>query len=237
MMMRCVHFSGFVFALLLLTTPTSQAAIIIDDPGFDSSFSSDFNVQQNDADNGWRAPGSGNWAQDNSVNGRTAANRTGQFTDSLLQVIEDNQMHTGLYTLQFDAINTETWANPSNIAGFNQLSVGVYGISQNFTFTTGSNAIDSNATFLGGNEVLDGLSANSFGWTTFTASVDLGTGYQYLIFRITGLLNSGSATETAGELLAVDDISLTAIPEPATMSLLAIGTVLAAHRRKRHMRT
>lgn len=228
--------SGLIMLVMTLAATGAQA-IILTDPGFDAAFGGDYTVNSSDAGLGWRAPGAGTWAQAADISGHTAANRTGDYYAAILQVIHDQQTTTGTYTLSFEATNTDTWPVPApggNGAGYNRLEVGVYGVNgTSWSFITGNGNVDPGATLLGGVTVLNGTTADSFPWTGFQTAVDFGaTGYDYVIVRVAGLLDSGTTSQSPDELLAVDSIALE-VPEPATLALIAAGAPLMLVRRRR----
>lgn len=249
--------AGFIFkrsmkALSAITIAFSfsaqlaHAAVTFVDPGFDGSFDDNGNGNQtlqvstgewlNDVEGSFR-----NWV---IVDG--AANLGADPGDSrsraLAQSVFDNQANTGLHSFQFD-IKISANPVPSN----DQLAVYLLGWNDGQTSpvvdlanTNGQflNIVSLNGatSLLGGNQIVLvdnalttaatnlGIAAdNSF--DSVSIGVDLGTnGYDYYAVIFTG---EADATE-----FSIDNVSLTAIPEPAAALLGSLGILFLIRRRR-----
>ena len=185
-----------------ITVPAGQSVLV--DGTFENAFNGNSGTSyQTDAGNGWYVPGGHMWNQD-TVNKWAWADSAG--APSLVQVIGDNGVSTGLATLSFDVKNTEV----DSIA--NDLQVAVYGANGAFNMSLWNMDTPTGTTLL---LHKTGLAGTTYDWKTMTFSdeVNLGdSGYTYLIVRFW----VGSVNDTAGDFLAIDNCSLLAGSAPDT---------------------
>ena len=218
----------FVSAACALTAAfmlcgTGHAALTVINGDFNSSLTKATTVDASFADDGWAIPFNNTWIQ-SVVQGSNAALRDPQPATnlkSMLQVLQDNSESTGMWTMDFQAISTDTGT-------LNSLTASIYGINTFSTgFTTSDNLVDPNATLLGSFSVP--VSGETFTRTPFSVDFDLGTGYDYVVIRFMARPSNISS------FVAVDTVSLSAVPEPGAglMMVGGLGLLLALRRGSR----
>jgi len=108
------------------------------------------------------------------------------------------------------------------------LTLKVFGMNDPWGSADWKNLVDGrtwatpNEATLLGSIVLDLTPGNMLiptqGWATFTADVDFGAGYQYVVLAAAG---------AGAERIDVDNFDIVAVPEPATVGMLGLGALVA----------
>ncbi|MBV6624359.1 MAG: DUF4114 domain-containing protein [Rivularia sp. (in: Bacteria)] len=192
------------------TTNTITQAIEIQqtpykNPLINGDFSSnqlgeDYKANSTAANQGWFATSG---AKHNSDRGGSVV-LSGEFSAGLSQIIYDKQITRGLQTLNFNLKNIEGSSEPLQE---NQILVTVYGVNGEF----GNDLYSGNGPTQVGVLPMDSVTlleedfgGSDYDWKEITRDIDLGTGYDYLMFQI----NTKEANQ-AGDMIAIDDIAIT----------------------------
>jgi hypothetical protein len=146
------------------------------------------------------------------------------------------------------AASSGPWGTPSSLANASLIDGRVVGglqnissLNQDITLTGGSYTLswaDANRTNYGGNQqyevLLGSTSLGVFGtqmgqgWAAHSVTLNAGAGQQTLSFR--GLTN------TADQTSFIDNVQLTAVPEPGSMALVLAGLAVVAGVARRRIR-
>ena len=125
-------------------------------------------------------------------------------SSAIAQVIHNDQLHKGQQTLSFSLKNQEGSNNPRNR---NDVIVQLWGVNGQF----GNNIEVSRGPVQAGTLPIDStrlaykrFSGDGFDWRDFNESVNLGNGYEYLVFQV-----NTEDTGDGGDVVAVDNVSLT----------------------------
>jgi hypothetical protein len=235
-------------AILALALSVAQAEIVTNG-GFDGEnvLTNANNIDQTATDGLWYNQNAGDYG---FYVDEAAADPFAQVWDNdsnvraLVQIIGDGNTTTGVQTFSFDWVSLDD----VNVGPTVEAKVGVYGFQsgESFKIKMGNGFTDpilpdddGDADVSNGDALLALTSLNVVGgggtWNTFSQSMDLGdTGYDRILVYfdakgfVTGDIDDGFGTEVFG----VDNVSLV-VPEPATMSLLGLGGLVALRRRRR----
>ncbi|MEO0935289.1 MAG: hypothetical protein AAFY21_16555, partial [Cyanobacteria bacterium J06641_2] len=167
-----------------------------------SQLGEDFKANSTSANQGWFAT-SGAKHNSNIGNGGAVV-LSDEFSAGLSQIIYDKQIRRGLQTLSFKLKNTEGSSEPLQE---NKIVVTLYGINGEFENDLYSGTGPTQAGVLPMNSVKlleEDLGGTDYDWTEFTRDIDLGTGYDYLMFQVNTLEGN-----QPGDYIAIDDVSLT----------------------------
>ncbi|MBI5725015.1 MAG: PEP-CTERM sorting domain-containing protein [Planctomycetes bacterium] len=121
-----------------------------------------------------------------------------------------------------------TWVNLTfnymKADAFNQVNVRLFGMNQDANTWYNTYALPASATSFIADTLADATSV-----TTYSQNVQILGSFDYLVLSFTfGTSNPGNAGERM-----IDDVNLSAIPEPATIGLLALGGLALLLRRRR----
>lgn len=223
---------------LLITVTSAHAGVMIADPGFDNDLtdvgstltqadSANFDkwVFYNDPNNQgtrkWKRPATG--GNPGGYADGTFGNST-SYTRVLYQIVTDDKATTGLLDLTFD-LNLK-----DNNAPANPVEVSVWGIvnsSSSFDLSlTGAqtmNADDGLALLLATASYTD-----TTGWQQQTVSnINFGTGYDLII------IGFKSNNHKEDDIVGIDNVAIGTVPEPASLALIGIGSLLVFGRKRR----
>ena len=157
------------------------------------------------SDQGWYVK------EGSNINGGVAQlSRPGEWTGFVGQVTRNEKIHRGAQTLNFRLKNVED--TPDNVWEKNEVTVTLVGVNGQFdnnaweqTGPTKIGTLPMQSTELakqvyGGKE---GPDSDFFDWKNISLDVDLGQGYDYLMFQV-----NSSGSRDAGDLVAIDNVSL-----------------------------
>ena len=166
-----------------------------------------------------------------------------QTTRGMMQVVSGTSSSTGLHNLKFDFLMNDGDSTPRNLI----FGVEVFGIANWLPSTTGNyDLAEPNntgvlpVTYAASTPLLStqaftkttNLVVTGSTWQSASIPVDLGAGYPFIGIRFTGV--KGFADTSGVTQIAVDNISMTAVPEPAGFALTGLVMVaLAAFRFRR----
>lgn len=175
------------------------------------------------ADKGWFISPKGTRV----ANGVAQLSKVGQWAQHIGQVVRNEGVHKGKQTLSFRLQNVEgsknsPWKN-------NEITVSLWGINGQFDNTgwdtTGPQQVGSlpmQRTQLV-SQSYGGPEGESFDWKKMDLNVDLGKGYEYLLFQV----NTERGNDS-GDRIAIDNVSLAgkanAVPGQGTSSPVASPT-------------
>tara|TARA_R100000027_G_scaffold2734_8_gene2694 strand:+ start:13667 stop:15904 length:2238 start_codon:yes stop_codon:yes gene_type:complete len=185
----------------LLLSQSIQALPSITNANFDTPINGGYTISVNQAGDGWYGPNDSTWVQQS-----IATNPTGQrnpditakvtHEKSLIQVIQDNQSSTDDAGLVFEVFAEDNGAS-------NELTVEVYGLNTfSSGFTTGGNQVDPNSVLLG--KLDTHIAQRSSSAIRYYVPLDMGTGYQFIILKVTARLSDGDSS------IAVDNFEFIA---------------------------
>ncbi|AFY54653.1 G8 domain-containing protein [Rivularia sp. PCC 7116] len=159
----------------------------------------DYKANSTAANQGWFAtPGT----KHNSDRGGSVV-LSGEFSAGLSQIIYDNQITRGLQTLSFNFKNIEGSSEPLQE---NQILVTVYGVNGEFEndLYSGEGPTQVGVLPMDSFKLLEeDFGGSDYDWKEITRDIDLGTGYDYLMFQI----NTKEANQS-GDLIAIDDVAI-----------------------------
>ncbi len=166
----------------------------------------DYKANSTAANQGWFAtPG----AKHNSG----AITMSGEFAAGLSQIIYDKQITRGLQTLSFNLKNTE---GGSESFQKNKIVVTFYGVNGEFDndlyFGTGPTQVG----VLPMNSIKlleEDLGGSTYDWKEIIHDIDLGTGYDYLMFQV-----NTSQADDSGDFIAIDDVAIVGEALPIVIS-------------------
>ena len=234
--------AALVIVSLCLVAYSAQAAVLINDPAFDTDFTDlgkntftqadsdkfDLWVYEQSTDfipRQWDRPTSGG----NPDGYADGAFRGNNYNRSLFQAVTDLKSTTGLVDLTFD-LNLSDGGSDNG-----PLTVSIWGVQtlgSSFSLSTRSQAgvTADNAIILATQE----YTADTLGWETQTiADIDLGTGYDLVIIGFW----SKQHDENDPDIVGIDNVALAgdapAVPEPASLAMGLVGLGLIAARRSR----
>ena len=142
--------------------------------------------------------------------GMAKLSKPGKWSGFVGQVVRDQSIHRGDQTLSFKLKNVE--GDPSKDWKKNEVSVELWGVNGAFDHTAWE---DEGPTKVGAmpmqrTQLVDdmfggetGKDSEFFDWKTLSYDVDLGKGYDYLLFQV-----KGSRMADSGDYVAVDNVSL-----------------------------
>ncbi len=235
-------------AILALAISAAQAEIVTNG-GFDGEnvLTDANNISAGAADGLWYNQQAGNYG---FYVDETAADPFAQVWDNdsnvraLVQIIGDGNTTTGIQNFSFDWTSMDDVNDGPEV----QAQVGIYGFQagESFTIKMGNGLNDpilpdddGDADVSNGDELLALTSLNVVGgdgtWNPFSQSIDLGeTGYDRILiyFDAKGFVTGDRDDGFGSEVFGIDNVSLV-VPEPATMSLLGLGGLVALRRRRR----
>ena len=158
------------------------------------------------SDEGWYVHG-----ESKIANGVAQLSKPGGWNGFVGQVARDERVHRGEQTLSFRLKNVEG-APKENYWEKNEVSVTLWGVNGQFanqpweqTGPTQAGTLPMQRTELvskvyGGKE---GAASDFFDWKNISMDVNLGQGYDYLMFQV-----NTAATGHANDVVAIDDVSL-----------------------------
>ncbi|MDB9525724.1 G8 domain-containing protein [Oscillatoria sp. CS-180] len=140
-------------------------------------------------------------------NGAAKLSKVGKWGGAVGQVVHNDSLHQGEQTLSFRLKNLEggdkQWQR-------NEVTVELWGVDgqfdQNYWEETGPTQVGTlpmSRTLLY-KETFGGEDGEFFNWKTFKPKVNLGDGYQFLLFQ-----TKGTKLADAGDFVAIDDVKLT----------------------------
>jgi len=206
-----------VMLIAMLTIAGIASAGIVDGDFSGTGFhaTGQANVETNHLDQGWVLDADSRWTYDTANN--QADMPTGyRLSDgtSFGQIWTDNSAITGTQelTVNYDGV----W---SGAGGNRRLRIAVFGMNTlaSVSLATGS---DGNAAPAGSTVLYDDdfNFANGANITETLSSVDFGTGYTYIAYRIRGI------TVSEDSLISVNNV---VVPEPATVGMLGLGALVS----------
>ena len=128
---------------------------------------------------------------------------SGEFSTGLSQIIYDKQITRGLQTLSFNLKNSE---GGSESFQKNQILVTLYGVNGEFEndLYSGEGPTQVGVLPMNSTKLLEeDLGGTNYDWKKVIRDIDLGTGYDYLMFQI----NTSQADES-GDFIAIDDVEI-----------------------------
>lgn len=161
----------------------------------------DYKANSTAANQGWFATSGAK--HDSSIGNGGAVVLSDEFSTGLSQIIYDKQISRGLQTLSFKLKNNEGSSEPLQE---NKIIVTLYGINGEFENDLYSGSGPTQAGVLPMNSVKlleEDLGGTDYDWTEFKRDIDLGTGYDYLMFQV----NTQEGNQ-AGDFIAIDDVSI-----------------------------
>ncbi|MBT9311752.1 G8 domain-containing protein [Leptothoe kymatousa] len=166
------------------------------------------------ADEGWLATDAVSRS-----NGQAVLSKVGVGQGKLAQVVENKGIHKGEQTLSFDLTNKE---GSNQSWQFNEVKVSLWGVDGQFNNNpwedigpeqVGTLPMSSELLYA---DVFGGEDGEFFDSQTLSKTVDLGDGYQFLMFRVdaTGIDNNGDAVAIDNVQLGGDYQGSTPTPAP-----------------------
>ena len=132
-----------------------------------------------------------------------AITMSGEFAAGLSQIIYDKQITRGLQTLSFNLKNTE---GGSESFQKNQILVTLYGVNGEFEndLYSGKGPTQAGILPMDSAKLLEeDFGGSDYDWKEITRDIDLGTGYDYLMFQV-----NTSAADDAGDFIGIDDVEI-----------------------------
>ncbi|MGF1521664.1 MAG: G8 domain-containing protein [Leptolyngbyaceae cyanobacterium] len=153
------------------------------------------------ADEGWSAS-----EGISRSNGTAVLSKEGDWGKTLTQVVENNGVHKGEQTLSFRLKNME---GSDKFWLFNEVKVSLWGVDGQFGNTpwedTGPEkvgALPMSRTLLN-EQAFGGEDGEFFDWKNFSSDVNLGDGYDYLMFQV-----QTKRAADKGDSIAIDNVKL-----------------------------
>ncbi len=209
--------------LCLTFSSTTFAAVVITDAGFDAAFTDigdnpltntlgDFDKWVYFNDRSWQQVSTGgnpSGYADGALNGNN-------YIRTLYQGVTDNKSNTGIHDFTFDLNLLDGGADngplTANIWGVQNLA----GASFSLTTRNQAGVTSGDATILATQD----FTTDTTGWESqMISNVDLGTGYDLIIIGFRSVQHD----QTDPDILGIDNVALTAIPEPSSFSLISLG--------------
>ena len=225
-------------ACACLIATSAQAALVINDPGFNNDFTALGKNTFTQADSAnfdkWVfEDDTRDWARP------TAGGNTGGYADgafpgnnynrTMYQAVTDNKSTTGLNNMSFDLTLFD-----GNLTD-GPLTVSVWGVEtlgSTFTLSTRVQAgVTSGSAIILGTQQ---FSTNTNGWEEqLISNIDFGTGYDLVIIGFFGATYNQDAPEN--DVLGIDNVAIAPIPEPASLALMGLGGLLVLGGRQRRL--
>ncbi|MEO1127711.1 MAG: G8 domain-containing protein, partial [Cyanobacteria bacterium J06639_16] len=140
-------------------------------------------------------------------NGVAQLSKVDDWQNTIGQVVQNNALHKGQQTLSFRLKNLE---GSDKLWRANEITVELWGVNGQFdnnhwenTGPTQVGALPMSRTLLD-QQTFGGEDGQFFDWKTFKSDVDLGDGYQFLMFQV-----KSSKTLDQGDSVAIDNVKLT----------------------------
>jgi hypothetical protein len=155
------------------------------------------------SDEGWFA--TGDVARDGGV---AVLSKVGAWGGAIGQVLQDNGVRQGKQTLSLDLKNIE--GNPAQPWRHNGIEISLWGINGQFKNSVWEKKGPQQAGVLPMQrkqlleQKMGGENGATFDWKKLKWSVNLGQGYQFLLFQV-----NTTATLDAGDFVGLDNVSLT----------------------------
>lgn len=149
-------------------------------------------------------------------NGTAVLSKVDTWSGTIGQVMQSNAVHKGQQTLSYRLKNLEGGDKPWQA---NEVEVVLWGVNgqfdQNHWQETGPTQVGTlpMSRSLLYTQSFDGENGDLFDWKTFRPKVDLGDGYQFLLFQV-----KTESTSQAGDQVALDNVKLTGAANAATIS-------------------
>ncbi|MCU0568954.1 MAG: PKD domain-containing protein [Oculatellaceae cyanobacterium Prado106] len=149
--------------------------------------------------------------------------KPGVWGGAIGQVIQDNGIRQGKQTLSLDLKNLE--GNLAQPWRYNEITLTFWGVNGQFKNSVWEEKGPQRSGTLPMQrkqlleKTFGGEKGTPFDWKTLNYEVNLGKGYQFLLFQV-----NTTATLDEGDLVAIDNVSLTNRPAKSTKSIK--GTVL-----------
>ena len=150
------------------------------------------------------------WYTDAQItDGAAVLSAPGKWRAALGQVISDRKIRRGLQNLSFSLKNIEGGTSPLESEINNEISISLWGIDGEFNQDPRQkNGIRPVGTLPMQSELLlqknfGGTSGEFFDWKNFSYDVDLGGGYDRLLFKVVS-----NKAKDKGDFVAIDDVSL-----------------------------
>ncbi|MEM8809287.1 MAG: G8 domain-containing protein, partial [Cyanobacteria bacterium P01_G01_bin.38] len=139
--------------------------------------------------------------------GAAVLSKVGDWQNFIGQVVQNNKVHKGQQTLNFSLKNLEGSDKPWLA---NDVTIELWGVNGQFennvwenTGPTKVGALPMSRTLLS-KQTFGGENGQFFNWKNFSTDVDLGNGYQFLLFQA-----KGEKVLDPGDSVAIDNIKLT----------------------------
>lgn len=199
------------------------------DFSFNPVFKTDGINHSTSANLGWYAADGVSWDSAIGQGGGVVLTQEAASRSNLGQIIYDSAVRRGMQTLSLDLRNLEGGTGDNN-----EITISLWGVNGEFFNNSNSNQGPYQAGALPMERqilVQQTFGGDDFDWTTLSWDVDLGEGYQFLVFQINTV-----GTNDADDWVAVDNILLTgdgsANPGSSTtrietLPLIFRGTALA----------
>jgi hypothetical protein len=174
----------------------------------------------------WTMPGTG--GDPNGYANGTFGNST-SYRRAIYQAVTDNKATTGFLDMTFDLNLVDV--SPFSSNDFNVAIWGIVDSSSAFSFSTSGTAVfNANvglAILLGSSTI----TTDTVGWQTQTLSnLNFGTGYDLVVIGFKS--NNYDQNDTVG----VDNVAVTAVPEPASLAAVGLVGLLILGRVRRYGR-
>lgn len=152
----------------------------------------------------------GGWFATDGVrrsNGTAVLSKEGDWGNTIGQVVQNDKLHKGEQTLSFRLKNLEGSDKPWLT---NEVAVELWGVNGQFGHASWEDKGPVQVGTLPMSRKLlhtknfGGENGQFFDWKTFNAEVDLGNGYDYLMFQV-----KATRTRDRGDVVALDNIKLT----------------------------
>ncbi|MEO1385990.1 MAG: G8 domain-containing protein [Cyanobacteria bacterium J06634_6] len=150
------------------------------------------------------------------VNGNALLSAPGKYRAALGQVVADNKVRRGEQNLSFRLKNIEGGTSSLKAGINNEVSIGLWGVNGDFYQNPREkDGIRQIGTLPMQSELLlqkdfGGVSGEFFDWKNFSYDVDLGDGYDHLLFKVIS-----NKAKDKGDVVAIDDVSLTGSGKPS----------------------